>query len=125
MREKLERIKAHLREHQTVYIVGGVLFVSGVAVGVICSSNSAQSVTTKVFGNWKSSVTVNNIIEQQLVRRGHPGFKIRCVQTGEEFASISRAAKMLDVSRKGIQDYLKGEASDVKGLTFQNLGEMS
>ena len=60
---------------------------------------------------------------QQLKRRGHPGYVVRCNETGETFASINRAAAMNDISPSTIRNQICGRIPNAKGLTFTKLGE--
>ena len=60
---------------------------------------------------------------QQLKRRGHPGYVVRCNETGETFASINRAATMNDISPSTIRNQICGRIPNAKGLTFTKLGE--
>lgn len=128
MHERLEKIKAHVKDHKTTYIACGVTAVAtGVTVYVamrhkIASVDSSVGVYQGVAVN--SPVTVNNTTIVELVRRGHPGYKIQNVTTGETFASIKRAADMCGVARTTLQRHLNGELPDAGGYVFTNLGEM-
>lgn len=134
------KIKKHFRKHRTKYLVGlGVMAGAAVGGGVMyvimkgrmndVVEEGAQNVAKlERLVNLENSVVNGdiNVISNitQLVRRGHPGFRIRCIETGEEFASIRRAAELLDISRTALREHLNGIRPDVKGLTFENLGEM-
>lgn len=116
MKEQFEKVKTHVKNNKKVYIAAGV----GVAVGagVVLCLGDRVNVTQIAIGK-------NNVLKQTtlLVRRGHPGFVIKCKETGEVFASQNRAAEALGVSARSIARHLKGEHPNAGGFTFENLGE--
>lgn len=118
---KTDRLKNHFEEHKTAYIFGAVGVAAGaivgVSVGVSLKSADASLDIKGVF--YKSPVSVTQIVE----RRGHPGYVIMCNETGEQFASIRRAADLLGISPSDISKHLKDLRPDVKGLTFTLVGE--
>lgn len=118
---KKERIVNHLKEHKTTYICAAAGAVAGaavgVAVGVSLKSPEAVVETKGIF--YKSPVNITQIVE----RRGHPGYVVMCNETGEQFASIRRAADLLGLTRRDISKHLNGLVPDVKGLTFTLIGE--
>lgn len=130
MHERLEKIKTHVKENKVVYIVGASCLATGAAIGgaiVYLKFNGGNvdgSVAVTQGLAYKSPVTITNTTIVELVRRGHPGYKIQCMTTGEEFASIRRAADMLGINRNDLQEHLRGLRPVVNGMTFQNLGEM-
>lgn len=124
--EKLDKVKAHLKENRKVYIAAGV----GIAVGVVATvvvlkvkgSGNATTVVRQI--NYKSN-PVTNIVTTNLARRGHPGNLIMCNETGEVFASQQRAADLLGLSAGNLSQHLKGNHEHVGGFTFTYLGEAS
>ena len=120
---KIDKIRTHISENKNVYIAAGV----GVTVGAVLVGGMFYG--RQVIINDSLNVSVNspktNIVIANLTRRGHPGNIIRCVETGEVFASQRRAAEALGLNRIDIYKMLKGELDNVKGLSFENLGESS
>ena len=120
---KIDKIRTHISENKNVYIAAGV----GVTVGAVLVGGMFYG--RQVIINDSLNVSVNspktNIVVANLTRRGHPGNIIRCVETGEVFASQRRAAEALGLNRIDIYKMLKGELDNVKGLSFENLGESS
>lgn len=116
MKEKIEKVKAHLKEHKVAYIAGGVGVAAGVVVTLALKSDI--KVTGIIIGK-------NNTLNQTtlLVRRGHPGNVIRCIQTGEVFASQGRAAEAMGISPSNLSQHLNGKYAHAGGYTFENLGE--
>lgn len=116
----MSKIKDHFEKHKTSYIVGGVCLTVGAIAGVCIR---------QVVVNDSLNVSINspktNVVITELARRGHPGRKLRCNETGEAFASIRRASDVLGVSRFEIYNVLKGDADSAGGFTFTDLGEAS
>jgi len=112
------KIVAHFKRHKGKYITGVVCFALGITAGVIFKR---YNVTITGDGNIFSG---KNTVITELVRRGHPGNAIRCIETGEIFASQNRCAEVLGLSRTSLYKYFKGLVNNVNGLTFENLGDI-
>src|SRR3954452_20879306 len=80
-------VKAHIRRNKKTYLVGAGCLVAGRMIGH--SPEIKQTIGSFNF-MWKSDMS--NVVVTQVVRRGHPGNIIKCVTTGEVFASQRRAA---------------------------------
>lgn len=121
--KKLDSIKKHIKDNKTAYISAGTGAV-GVAAGVAMAGGN-QKVIVDAFNftllKWHSPTT--NVVTTVLERRGHPGFIIKCIETGEIFASQNRAAEALGVSATAIARVLKGVNPHASGYTFEKLGE--
>lgn len=114
----------HVKKHRDKYIIGGIALTAGLTVGYLVHPSAAnQRAAVKQFIAWHSPTTINLEQTTTLVRRGHPGNIIKCVETGEIFASQNRAADALGVSRSALSKHLKGVTSSINGLTFESLGE--
>jgi hypothetical protein len=134
MNDRIVRIKnnvvQHVKDHKELYtgvvvgvVIGGVtVYLANLNSG---TAEASANVKNNVIGNWKPEVHNNTTIIQELVRRGHPGFRIRNVETGEEFASIKRAADMYGIGRRTLQRHLDGSLPSAGGHVFENLGEMA
>ena len=77
----------------------------------------------KILRNIKSPGAVATGV-QQLARRGHPGNVIKCVETGEVFASQNRAAAAYGISAKALRNSLRGLKETAGGYHFEFVGEM-
>ena len=119
----LRTIKAHVKDNAKMYIVGASCVVVGSTITFVALRNLSATdtkVISKVGGiHYKST----NIIQTTLERRGHPGNIVRCIETGEVFASQNRAADALKISPTALGRHLKGLRNQVGGLTFETLGE--
>lgn len=124
MENRIEKAKTHLRENWKYYAVGGGCLIIGAVVGAIAyRGRSIGNVNVRQNIAYKSPVTVENITEVHLVRRGHPGNVIRCNETGEVFASQKRAADLLKINQGEISRNVRGLQPNAGGLTFSVLGE--
>lgn len=120
-KDKWEEFKDHIERNQTAYISGAIGIVLGGIGTFLFMSDDAQIIDSFKFINWKSPHTSQTI----MIRRGHPGNVVRCIQTGELFASQNRAAKVNDVNAGQLAQHLAGKFDSIKGLTFEKLGEAS
>ena len=111
MKEKLERVKLHLKEHKREYIVGGICFAAGLVV-----AGKAYQI------NYKSPGATNIFVEAPK-RLGHPGNIIRDKSTGMVYASQNAAAKALNINKFELSEHVRGIRPDVNGHTFEILGE--
>jgi hypothetical protein len=113
---RLARVKQHLKDNKQIYLVGAGCLGAGYLLrpGVVTIVDAFNI-------KYKSSVT--NIVTTELARRGHPGYLVKCLETGEVFASKRRAAEALDINRFNLNEHLKGVQPDVDGFHFEVLGE--
>jgi hypothetical protein len=122
MGEKVDKVKKHFVDNKKFYIGVGVGAAVATTVTVLIMNGRVPTeegsikIINKIVGD-------HNSITTYLVRRGHPGFLIKCVETGEVFASQNRAAQVMGVSAQAIARHLKGENPHAGGFTFENLGE--
>lgn len=126
MKERIEKVKTHLSENKATYITGGVSALVGAAgTALFFSAPQTASVSNKISGFfvWKPVINAETAIIQQLSRRGHPGFVVKCVETGEAYASVRRASEVLGLNRNNLRDHLNGLKDSVGGFTFEILGE--
>lgn len=127
-KEKVARVKLHIKKHKTIYIASatgvGCLIVGGTAGAVFGKQVAVKSIAknTAVIA-YKSPQTVTNVVTTELARRGHPGHIIKCIETGEVFASRNRAAGVMGINRYELFQHLKGLQDTAGGFTFEILGE--
>lgn len=115
-----QNLKSHIKEHKREYIIGAsCLAVGGIATYVVISRVTIDSSIDIVGDN----NTVVNITQTILARRGHPGNVIRCVETGEVFASQNRAADLLGIAKSRLSSHLSNGSPLPGGLHFEKIGE--
>ena len=114
---KFQQVKQHFRENKKTYLVG----VGSALVGAAVMGRGAQIVDgfKLVHVQWKSP----NVYNVALTRRGHPGFIVKCIETGETFASQGRAAEACGISSAALSQHLNGMKAHAQGLHFERLGE--
>lgn len=108
-----DKIKQHFKDHKELYI--------GLAIGVV---TMALLIKGDVI---KNSTLINSpykskIIEINLERRGHPGNIVKCIQTGEMFASQRRAADLLELNPSEVSKQIRGLVPEAGGYTFELIG---
>jgi DNA endonuclease I-HmuI-like, NUMOD-like domain len=104
-----EKIKVHFRKNQKLYL--------GIGIGVLITLAIRRPVSiAPIFNNTNAVIT-------DLSRRGHPGKIVRCNETGEVFASISRGAEVMGINRPNLTSHLNGRLPHANGYTFEVLGE--
>ena len=130
-----QKVKGHLNKHKGKYITGG-LVVAGVGVGVYIGKRMGVEVdgddihTTIDMFNPKNSKLINsnngnvvNNVVNHIGRNGHPGNVLYCFETKQVFKSQNEAARELKIPANRISEYLNGNRDNVKGYTFEKLGE--
>jgi len=117
------RIKIHVRKHKTKYTFGAGVAVTGVTVLIFRRAMPQGGLRNTAFLVFRNRQTVNNVIITQLERRGHPGYIIKCNETGEVFASQARAADAMGINRPNLVSHLNGRLPHTGGYTFERLGE--
>jgi len=113
---RLDRAKRHLKKNKKVYLVGAGCLAAGYFL-------RPQVVNVVDAFNIKYKSPTNNIVVTNVIRRGHPGNIIRCIDTGEVFASQRRAAQALGIHPYELYKHLSGQLDTAGGHIFENLGE--
>ena len=116
-----QKVKGHFKKHKVKYIIGGACLTAGVVIGVVVSDSDSIKIGNNGIAIGSKIITT----DVNLTRRGHAGDVIRCLETGETFASQKRAAKVYGVNQGDISKHLKGKKDNVKGLTFEKVGSFN
>jgi hypothetical protein len=124
-----DKIKKHFRDHKTPYLVVGTVVVTAVVTAVVTRSVSTNTSIPEVFAQAKNQAVFQwkpvAKVTVKVVRRGHPGLVVRVKGNGVEevYSSIRRMCEVLDVPRSDFYRYMNGIVDNVKGYTFEVLGE--
>lgn len=120
MKERIERVKSHLRENKKVYLSGTIGVGIG-AVGALLTANKSSLVKNAQIQllTWKSNQTLEVFIEAL----GDPGNIIQDNVTGTIYASQGQAARELGISASEISKHLNGKKDHVSGHIFTRLGK--
>jgi DNA endonuclease I-HmuI-like, NUMOD-like domain len=121
VKELKDKVVTHMQEHKEAWIAGGVCFAVGLGGGLAVGGPQLIQIVDAFNFKYKSPTTTQII--NMLVRRGHPGFVIKCNETGEVFASQNRMAEALGLKPTDVAQQLNGHRSHAKGYTFERLGE--
>lgn len=119
----------HFKKHKAVYISAGIVTAVGTAaffLGRRSMRVSPEDITKLSAANTNAGAIIWKPVQnisQTVIRRGHPGFLVQCVETGEIFASLRRASDVLGIDRGGLSKHLHGLQDAVGGYTFKILGE--
>lgn len=122
-----KQTQSHWDKYKYYYMAAGTILICATAStlaynkGLVEGFEFSDSSQKVIVGN---GILNRNNVEVNLLRRGHPGNKILCNQTGEVFASQQRAATANDISPSSLSEHLRGLRDSVNGLTFEKLGEM-
>ena len=115
-----QKVKGHFKKHKVKYIVGGTCLVVGGAVGYYLGNKGIINVQLVNTGSVTQVQNIDKSINV-LTRRGHAGNVVRCVETGEVFASQNRACDLLGLNRADLSNHLNGLKDEVKGLHFEKI----
>lgn len=120
---KIEKFKQHMQEHRVTYIASSVSVVTGFGVAVAIGLTRVDLI--QIIDAFKLQINspTTNEITTTLLRRGHPGNIVKCLETGEVFASQGRTALVMGISPGTLSKHLSGKISDAGGYTFTVLGE--
>ncbi len=127
---RVQKVKQHVRNNKTTYIVGA----SCLAVGAACSfvyfrsSLVPEVIIAPVQKNialaqYKPSNHLTQQVTIELPARGHRRNVIVNDNTGEIFASQNEAARKLGVSPACVSQHLNGSRDNLNGVVLKNLGE--
>ena len=119
-----QKVKGHFKKHKVKYIVGGTCAVVGVGVGLYLGNKGIINVQLVNTGEVTQVQNIDKSINV-LTRRGHAGNMVRCLETGEVFASQNRACDLLGLNRSDLSNHLNGLKDEVKGLHFEKIGDFN
>lgn len=119
-----QKVKSHFKRNKGKYIVGGTCIVVGGTVGAYLGNRGIINIQLVNTGHVEQSLYIDKSINI-LSRRGHAGNIVRCVETGEVFASQNRACDLLGINRAELSNHLNGLKDDVKGLHFEKEGDFN
>ena len=117
----LDRVKDHFDRYKTVYISAGVIALS-IGVGIIIGKKiDTHDLPTNVISNSTEAIINNGSLIQNNFQ-GHLSKIVRCIETGEIWPSIRKAAEDLDVKASDISKVINGHSESAGGMHFEVLG---
>jgi len=127
----VESVKSHVKRHQVIYSLGAGVGIAGITSLIMrgqCAGiqrvpdRTLTSVFARplfIFSNHnKMNTTVAIFLRDG---RGHPGYPIRCMETGDIFPSQDKAALAFGVYPSLLSGHLNGKFPDVHGWHFERL----
>ena len=126
----IEEVKTHIQKHKVAYLVGSHIVIAGITYAIMRStvlqrgagvgilhSEVTNTASPFSFGN-KQSINIITVLESQ---KGHPGWPVRCVETGQKWLSQGAAAKELGVSEGLMSGHVQGKIPDIFGLHIERM----
>ena len=135
MSERLDRLKEHFRKNKVIYSCGLTAFgVAGITYTLMRGRHASvqrvldgsdllsESITVRPLSFFTNRNTNNivNVIERE--GRGHPGYLVRCIETGEGWISQIKAADAANTYPSVMSGHLTGKIPDVHGLHYERIG---
>lgn len=135
MKERIEKIKTHIYKHRVVYscsvtavVVAGITFiVMRGRYAEIKRVSDEDLILNKLFVRPFNFLSNNNDINANIITvieregRGHPGYIVRCLETGEVFLSQTQAAIVMEIPATVISDHLRGKFDHANGYHFERI----
>ncbi len=121
MSERFEKVKDHLKENKTVYLVGVGSAVVGAAVTVLAIARAGSSADIQQkhiqigIGNRMNAAVIN------LVEHSTASKPVHLVGSDRYFSSLSEAARQTGHSVSTLSRHVNGHIPDVKGDIFELL----
>lgn len=115
-----EKIKAHVKEHKEVYIVGGIGLAACVGVWII-ASRSGESSHVSAQANQIGVVNRNTQVIIEMVERSTPSKPVHLVGTDLYFPSLNEASRQTGHSLSKLSRHINGHIPDINGDVFELL----
>ena len=119
VKERTNRVKQHLQENKTTYLVGAGCLAAGYflrkpQVITVISEGAAP-----VFNNTPLIAPVmNNIVHNTVNNGGYSRKIIRCVETDELWPSMSKAAEAAGHTLQAMSRHIHGYNDHLDGLHY-------
>jgi hypothetical protein len=121
MNERIEKIKNHIKEHKTAYILGGV----GLGLAVFtCTSMRGRNIEVRPFSmlsKLENSQNTNIVSVLERSGRGHPGYLIRCKELNQTYPSQIKTAEIFGGAASILSDHINGKLPDFCGYHFERI----
>ena len=126
-----EKLKKHFRDNKKVYIAVGITAaVVGTGAYILYANHKAscgvaQQMVHDISAGGDVQIAGRDVVNvvEGLAKRGHAGNVVRCIETGEIFASQNRAASLFGGDSITMSQHLNGVLENFKGFHFERLGE--
>lgn len=124
MKERIQKIKQHLKDNRRVYLAcGGTAVVAAVGTLLVTRRDELSIFKQEINQPLSWKPTAHNSIEVHIEALGDPGNIIQDTTTGTVYASQGQAARELGVSPSRVSEHLSGKLLDVGGHHLVKLGK--
>jgi hypothetical protein len=124
---RLDRVKKHLKDNKTTYLIAGATGITCLVVGGLVGKRMAPDVIQSFQNSNDNLATVINrskdvdVVITYLNRRNYNALPVRCLETMEEWASQAEAALAKNISETNLSQHLNGKQSSVSNLHFERI----
>jgi hypothetical protein len=120
---KLQRIKNHVRKNKKEYIVITASVVASVITAVIvCSIKGRKNIISVVAETAAGNAnTIHNQTINMSVKKGHPGYPVRCKELNRIWKTQSEAAQELGLNPAELSKHMNFKRDHVNGYTFERM----
>ena len=138
MDENVEQEDGYFKRHKKAYLWGGgmslavitCLIMRGRIASIQEVLGGSDEITVRPLTFLSKEVSTTTMIDQSkhvvnvLERegRGHPGYIVRCVETGLLYLSQKSAAEELNIPAWLMSDHLNGKLPDAHGWHLERVG---
>jgi hypothetical protein len=122
-RTRIERIKQHLKDNKKVYLIGAGCLTAGYLLRGVSSPDVVQTFTNStdnVAAVINRSKNVDVVIKY-LNTRNYVANPVRCLETGEEWASQIEAAIAKAINPAILSQHLNNKLAHANGLHFERV----
>ena len=113
---RIQKIKQHLQNNQTVYVVGATCLAVGGVVGMVATGRVDGPLLAKQI-NILTHKPAQTVI--QFVEHSTPSRPVHLVGTQKYWDSVSAAARDMGLDRSLISKNVNGHIPNVKGSIFE------
>lgn len=121
-------IKEHFKKHRTIYLCTATgVVVAGITCVImrgVASRHIEDGCTVLAKGGYTvlgKSVVTNNVSYISSNRQGPPSWVVRCIETGNIFASQKSAAIEMGIDPSNLSKHLNGIFNNADGYHFERI----
>lgn len=134
MHERIKKIKNHIEDYRFTYSWVGITSI--VTAGITCAimkgryeglgnagPYESKTIDTLVTMRPFSFLSQQHNIVEVIARggRGHPGYIVHSIDTGEFFASQREAASIFGIAQNVMSKHLNGKLEHANGYHFERV----